>query len=127
MADLREPRTTVGGVNLVSGFRPELWREVAPDGLPAGLSGFDRDLIGVDGFVMPATQHDAVLWLSGSSYDIVFDEARQAISALAQVLSVADETSSWSYRRFRDLTGFVDGTKNPSLLDAPAIAPIAER
>ena len=26
---LREPRTTMGGVNLVVGFRPELWREVS--------------------------------------------------------------------------------------------------
>jgi putative iron-dependent peroxidase len=25
IASLREPRTTIGGVNLVSGFRPELW------------------------------------------------------------------------------------------------------
>ncbi len=25
---LREPWTTMGGVNLVAGFRPELWREV---------------------------------------------------------------------------------------------------
>jgi porphyrinogen peroxidase len=126
MANLREPRSTVGGVNLVSGFRPELWRSVAPDGLPADVAGFDRDLVGPDGYVMPATQHDAVLWLSGSSYDIVFDEARQAINALAPVTSVADETSSWPYRRFRDLTGFVDGTKNPSLLDAPAIALVPE-
>jgi len=28
---LREPRTTIGGVNLVVGFRPELWSQVAPD------------------------------------------------------------------------------------------------
>src|SRR5207249_4312860 len=28
LANLREPRTTIGGVNLVSGFRPELWRDV---------------------------------------------------------------------------------------------------
>ena len=27
-AGLREPRTTIGGVNLVLGFRPELWRQV---------------------------------------------------------------------------------------------------
>jgi putative iron-dependent peroxidase len=26
LANLREPRTTMGGINLVSGFRPELWR-----------------------------------------------------------------------------------------------------
>ena len=25
VAGLREPRTTIGGVNLVAGFRPELW------------------------------------------------------------------------------------------------------
>ena len=25
VAGLREPRTTMGGVNLVAGFRPELW------------------------------------------------------------------------------------------------------
>lgn len=126
MADLREPRTTIGGVNLVSGFRPNLWREVAPASAPAGLVGFDRDLVGAGGYVMPGTQHDAVLWLSGSSYDVVFDEARQAIRALAAVASVADETSSWPYRRYRDLTGFVDGTENPSLLEAPGIALIPD-
>jgi porphyrinogen peroxidase len=126
MADVREPRTTVGGVNLVSGFRPELSRGIEAGGLPAELAGFNQPVVGADGFVMPATQHDAVLWLSGSSYDVVFDEARQAINSLAPATTIADETSSWSYRRFRDLTGFVDGTKNPSLLNAPDVAIIAE-
>ena len=126
MADLREPRTTIGGVNLVSGFRPELWRDLVPDGLPRDLVGFNEDLVGADDYVMPAAQHDAVLWLSGSSYDVIFDEARQAINALAQIATVADETSSWPYRRYRDLTGFEDGTKNPSLLAAPAVVLIPE-
>ena len=126
MADVREPRTTIGGVNLVSGFRPEVWRRVEPDGLPDDLVGFNQPIAGTEGLVMPATQHDAVLWLSGSSYDVVFDEARQAIKALASLTTVADETSSWSYRRYRDLTGFVDGTKNPSLLEAPDVAVIPE-
>jgi putative iron-dependent peroxidase len=126
MADVREPRTTVGGVNFVSGFRPELWRELEPDGLPAALSGFNQDLVGADGYVMPGTQHDAVLWLSGSSYDVVFDEARQAINALTPLASIADETTAWSYRRFRDLTGFEDGTENPGLLEAAGVALIAE-
>ena len=30
VASMREPRTTMGGVNLVAGFRPELWREATP-------------------------------------------------------------------------------------------------
>src|SRR5213594_3804490 len=65
IAGLREPRTTMGGVNLVAGFRPELWRQVAPDGSPE-IEGFNHDVVGPDGYRMPATQHDAVLWLSSS-------------------------------------------------------------
>jgi putative iron-dependent peroxidase len=126
IASLREPRTTMGGVNLVAGFRPELWRQVAPDDAPAELDGFSEDVIGVDGFVMPATQHDAVLWLSGSAYDVIFDVARNAIAELRDLASVAEETSSWPYRHDRDLTGFIDGSENPSLIDAPEVALISE-
>lgn len=77
----REPRTTVGGVNLVVGFRPELWNKVAPDHAPAALHGFNTAIAAKDGFVMPATQHDAVLWLSGSAFDVLFDVARAAIAS----------------------------------------------
>src|SRR5215472_17352199 len=66
LASLREPRTTMGGINLVTGFRPELWAESAPEAAPAGLEGFNDPMAGPDGSTMPATQHDAVLWLSGS-------------------------------------------------------------
>src|SRR6478752_6375606 len=126
IASLREPRTTMGGVNLVAGFRPEAWREVLPDDAPAHLAGFNEDVVGVDGFVMPATQHDAVLWLSGSAYDVIFDVARAAIAELGGVASLADETSSWPYRHDLDLTGFIDGTENPTLIDAPSVALIPE-
>ena len=117
IASLREPRTTMGGVNLVAGFRPELWRSVAPADAPEA-KGFDEELRGVDGFVMPATQHDAVLWLSGSAYDVVFDVARMAIRSLAGLATIAEETSSWPYRHDLDLTGFIDGTENPTLMEA---------
>jgi len=121
VASLREPRTTMGGVNLVAGFKPELWREVVPDDAPDALGGFNEDVAGVDGYTMPATQHDAVLWLSGSAYDVIFDVARAAIAELAAVAKLADETSSWPYRHDLDLTGFIDGTENPTLIDAPGL------
>ena len=35
LADLREPRTTIGGVNLVVGLRPELWRDRIGAAAPA--------------------------------------------------------------------------------------------
>jgi len=109
----------MGGVNLVAGFRPELWRAAAPGEAPSAPEGFDEDLHGSDGFVMPATQHDAVLWLSGSAYDVVFDVARAAIAELRRLASVGEETSSWPYRHDLDLTGFIDGTENPTLIEAP--------
>ena len=119
IASLREPRTTMGGVNLVAGFRPELWRDVSPGDAPDGVQGFDADVVGIEGFVMPATQHDAVLWISGSAYDVVFDVARAAIAELRALASVADDTSSWPYRHDLDLTGFIDGTENPTLVRRP--------
>src|SRR5262245_35324001 len=125
-ASLREPRTTMGGVNLVVGFRPELWSEVAPEVAPEGVHGFNSDLVGRAGFVMPATQHDAVLWLSGSAYDVIFDTARAAIAALHEVAAVAEETSSWPYRHDLDLTGFIDGTENPTLIEALEVVLIPE-
>jgi putative iron-dependent peroxidase len=71
---------------------------------------------------MPGTQHDALVWLSGSAYDVVFDMARSVMRDLAAQASLGDETSSWSYRHDRDLTGFIDGSENPTLLDAPTAA-----
>jgi len=126
VASLREPRTTLGGVNLVAGFRPELWREVVPEEAPTDVEGFNRELVGPDGYTMPATQHDAVLWLSGSAYDVIFDTARSAIATLDLLASVAEESSGWPYRHDRDLTGFIDGSENPDLIDAPEIAVIPE-
>src|SRR5262245_50510139 len=125
IASLREPRTTMGGVNLVAGFRPEVWRSAGAE-VPAGVAGFTSPITGAGGFTMPATQHDAVLWISGSAYDVVFDVARQAIAALHGIASVAEETSSWPYHHDRDLTGFIDGTENPTLVEAPEVALIPE-
>jgi porphyrinogen peroxidase len=80
-ASIREPRMTTGGVNFVVGFRPELWRDIAADEAPAGVGG--KEIRGVEGFVMPCTQRDALVWLFGSAYDVVFDMARSVIRALA--------------------------------------------
>ncbi|HTV79920.1 MAG TPA: Dyp-type peroxidase [Steroidobacteraceae bacterium] len=126
LASIREPRTTTGGVNFVIGFRPELWSRLAPDDIPAGVAGFNREIRGADGFVMPATQRDALVWLSGSAYDVVFDMARSVVRTLGDVGALREETSSWPYQHDRDLTGFIDGSENPTLLDAPAEALVAE-
>ncbi|HEX4309182.1 MAG TPA: Dyp-type peroxidase [Acidobacteriaceae bacterium] len=126
ISSIREPRTTTGGVNFVIGFRPELWRALVPEDAPPGVEGFNKPIQGMEGFSMPATQHDAMVWLSGSAYDVLFDMARSVIHDLAGLGSLGEETSSWPYRHDRDLTGFVDGSENPTLLDAPAYALLPE-
>ena len=110
---IREPRTTTGGVNFVIGFRPELWRDIVPDDVPPGVEGFNKQIQGTEGFVMPSTQHDALVWLSGSAYDVLFDMARSVAHDIVGQASLAEETSSWSYRHDRDLTGFIDGRRIP--------------
>jgi len=47
VSSLREPRTTMGGVNLVAGFRPELWRVAVPD--DAGLERLEEALCRLEG------------------------------------------------------------------------------
>jgi putative iron-dependent peroxidase len=71
---------------------------------------------------MPATQHDAWLWIAGPSRDVVFDVARDTANDLGSAAVLADETTGWTYHGSRDLTGFEDGTENPTLLEAPEVA-----
>ena len=122
VASLREPRTTIGGVNLVAGFRPELWARVAPSAAPAGVTGFNAPVVGPSGYTLPASQHDIVIWLSGSGYDVVFDLSRSVAVELADGVRLANEIVGWPYHHDLDLTGFIDGTENPTLVEATAVA-----
>jgi putative iron-dependent peroxidase len=123
---VKEPRSTTGGVNRVIGFRPSLWERLAPDDVPANVNDFDREIHGPDDYVMPATQADAWIWFAAASYDIVFDLGQEAVTCAAPFATLVRETTGWSYRHNRDLTGFEDGTKNPSLMEAPDLATIAD-
>jgi putative iron-dependent peroxidase len=126
VADLRPPHTTVGGANLVVGFRPELWRSAAPSDAPRGVTGFNADLRGAHGYAMPATQADVWVWIAAAAYDIVFDLGKTTIAELAGLATLVREMTGWSYRHSRDLTGFEDGTENPTLYEAPEIALVAD-
>src|SRR6185436_586334 len=126
VASLREPRTTIGGVNLVAGFRPELWAGIAPDDAPPGLMGFNEPLTGPTGYELPATQHDVVVWLNGATYDTVFDLSSAVQRDLRGVADLANEIVGFSYHHDLDLTGFIDGIENPTLVEATAVALIPD-
>jgi putative iron-dependent peroxidase len=99
---LTGPLSTTGGVNVVVGF--------------------DADIVGPDGFRMPGTQHDAWVWIAGGNRTAVFDNTREALAALRPLAIPRTEVTGWVYQHDRDLTGFIDGTENPSLLRAPSVA-----
>jgi porphyrinogen peroxidase len=124
VAGLTGPLSSTGGVNLVVGFRPELWASVAPADAPADAASWTEDLRGAGGYRMPATQHDAWVWVAGGDRTAVFDNARAVLAALKDVATVGAEVTGWLYRHDRDLTGFIDGTENPSLLTAAEVASV---
>lgn len=126
LVSVREPRATVGGANRVLGFRPSLWRKFAANDTPRDLHDFDRPIEGPSGYRMPATQADVWAWFSAASYDIVFDMGEEAVRTLAPYATLEREYRGWSYRHNRDLTGFEDGTENPSLDEAPEVALIPD-
>jgi putative iron-dependent peroxidase len=118
---LRGPSVAAGGVNLVIAFGADLWRALAPRDIPAGLGAF-QPIGRLGGHHAPATQHDLWLWINGSSQDVVFEHTRAAAGAIETVAKLASEQVAFVHRDSQDLTGFIDGTANPPLLEAPAAA-----
>jgi putative iron-dependent peroxidase len=123
LARIREAANSVLGVNVVVGFGPSVWSQIAPDHVPAGVSDFTT-ITGPDGFEVPARQHDVWVWLHGAGPDSVFDIARLTARELAGCAEVVCEQPSFTYRASQDLTGFEDGTENPPLDEAPGAATI---
>ncbi len=124
LAALSGPDTTVIGAGVTIAFRPELWSAVAPAPASPDVRSFE-EVAGPE-VTMPATQHDAWLWVAGGSRDAVFDSTLRILRQLDGLATVATEVTGWVYRHDRDLTGFIDGTENPSPLEAPEVAVLAE-
>ncbi len=127
LASLSGPATTIAGVNFVVGFRPELWREVADASSPSASGTSPSEVrafepIAGPELTMPATQHDAWFWVSGGSRDVVFDNTVRVLDAVAPLATVGSELGGGLYQHTRDLTGFIDGTENPSMMEAASVA-----
>lgn len=126
VADLSGPGATTGGVNFVVGVNPNIWRALEPRDIPTDVHGFEQPITGTDGFTMPATQHDLWLWSAGHARDRVFDISAEAIRSLSTCAVLREEMYGWTYKDSRDLTGFIDGSANPPLLQAPEVAVIPD-
>jgi len=120
LAGLSGPDTRLAGITAVVGFRPELWQALTPEASAPGPRSFQE--IRGPAMVMPATQHDAWLWIAGGSRDVVFDNTLRVLRGLRGAATVASEITGWVYEHDRDLTGFIDGTENPCPQTAADVA-----
>lgn len=120
---LAEETVTVGGASVVIGFGPTLWSRLSPV-IPPELGPFTE--LGSGTRVAPSTQHDIWLWIHGSTFDVLWDNAHEANRALAPVAELVLEQFGSRYLDARDITGFIDGTENPPSWDAYEVALIPD-
>jgi porphyrinogen peroxidase len=122
---IRDAATSVAGVNVVVGFGPRVWSQLAPGEVPDGLSDFEA-IDGAGDFVIPAAQHDLWLWLHSFGPDAVFNIARLSALELGDIANVVLEQPAFTYQASQDLTGFEDGTENPPIDQAPSLATVPD-
>ncbi|WP_421119208.1 Dyp-type peroxidase [Aquihabitans daechungensis] len=117
---------TTGGVNLVIGLGPDAWDRVRAGRSASVIRPFPGYESADGAFRAPATQRDVWLWAHGSSTDVVYDVVRTAAKALEPVAELALDVTGFTYHDSRDLTGFVDGSANPFLDEAPELMVIPD-
>lgn len=110
-------------VEIVVGFGAALATRLTVDA-PTGFRSFET--VGRGSRTAPATQHDLFVWTHGQGRDDVFDASLAARRALAGTGHIVNDTSAFVYHDNRDLTGFIDGTENPSAAEGRDIAVVSE-
>lgn len=90
----------------------------------AGLKTFE----GVDGALvkLPATPIDLLVWLRGSDRGELLALSRHIETLLAPAFAVESITDAFNHQNGKDLTGYEDGTENPTEEDAIAAALVPE-
>lgn len=70
------------------------------------------------GIEIPTTPHALWCWIRGSDRGDLLHKARKIRTTLAEAFEVDHTTDAFQYDKSRDLTGYEDGTENPTGEDA---------
>lgn len=102
------------GINLCLGFGPTLLKDLTKD-VPNDFQPFET-VKSVDGSGREAkgTQEELLLWMNSPRKDQVWKAQWDARQALVGHMKVARETMTFIYGNSLDMTGFIDGTGNPT-------------
>lgn len=117
---------TGGTANIVLGFKPELWREVLPEDIPDNLFSFDTDVVGSNGMIAPAAQHDIWVWITQSNAATLYDSMSKTVALLSPFAELASEQICFPYHNNITFDGFADGVANPNPFRANSVAIIPD-
>lgn len=115
LASLRE---LVDGEQVVVGIGEAMVR--AAGGRIEGLRTF-APRVG-EGVTVPSTPTALWLWLRGGDRGELLHRSRSLVAAIADHLELVQAIDAFQYRDSRDLTGYEDGTENPTGEEAVAAA-----
>ncbi len=105
-------RDIQGSLSCAVGFGSDAWDRLFGAPRPADLHPF-RELRGGNRFA-PSTPGDVLFHIRAERFDMCFELAAQICGRLGDQATTVDETHGFRYFDDRDLTGFVDGTENPT-------------
>ena len=95
------------------GIRPSLWVELRGAVAPDNCNDFET-IHGIGGRIAPSTQNDFWIWIHSLSHDINFDAALEFHNSVREHAQLQVDVCGFVRRENRDLTGFVDGSANPT-------------
>jgi putative iron-dependent peroxidase len=111
-------RDIEGHLSAIIAFGSDVWDRLFGAPRPAELHPFREIRAGPRHAV--ATPGDILFHIRAERMDLCFELASQIMMRLGDAVTAIDEVHGFRYFDDRDLTGFVDGTENPTGADAVA-------
>lgn len=100
------------------------WDKLYPQRKPKDLTSFPEQSEGHR--KAPATKGDLLLHIRSDRQDVNFILMRQIMNQLGESTRLQEEVHGFRYLENRDLTGFVDGTENPTGDNRATVALVSE-
>jgi putative iron-dependent peroxidase len=124
LATVRDIAAQQGLAHVAFAFGPAMWRDLLPDEAPLALAPFEP-IEGPGRHRAPATPADLWIWVHAGAFDDVLRVGFELDACLRATFALERDIHGFDYRGSRDLTGFIDGSANPSGRAAVAAAAIA--
>ena len=114
------------GAELVStvSFGSDFWDVISPGRRPAGLRRFKA--ISAGKHQAPDTGGDVLLHIISKRADLNAELMLRTMAQFGDAVEVLDQVQGFRYLDSRDLTGFIDGTENPTGDERAEVALIGE-